>query len=92
MSRPKMTDEQKAAAKAERESKRAASVEENYPQANAIDLPSLADYIAAREHPDVVLTRVSYPGATGHVFSGRYSGVLVVDGPLSCQWSDGRTE
>jgi hypothetical protein len=92
MSRPKMTDEQKAAAKAAREAK-AASIAENFPQAERVqDLPSLPDYIASRERDDVVLVRVTYPGAEPHVFQGRYSGVVVADGPLSAQWSDGTTE
>jgi hypothetical protein len=55
-------------------------------------LPSLAEYIAARESADRVLVRVSYPSAQAHVFQGRYSGIVVDDGELSCQWSDGRTE
>lgn len=55
-------------------------------------LPSLDEYIAARECADVVLVRVNYPGAQPHVYQGRYSGIVVEDGALSCQWSDGRTE
>lgn len=55
-------------------------------------LPSLAEYIKARECADVVLVRVNYPGAQPHVHQGRYSGIVVEDGELSCQWSDGRTE
>lgn len=85
MSRPKMTDEQKATAKAAREAK-VASPEP------AAELPRLADYIAHRERDGVVLVRVSYPGVEPHVFQGRFSGVVVADGPLSCTYADGSTE
>lgn len=53
------------------------------------DMPTLADYIKARERDGIVLTRVTYPQATPHVYAGMYSGIVVADGPLSCTWSDG---
>jgi hypothetical protein len=99
MSRPKMTDEQKAAAAAKRQAallEQAVTVAREEPEtvevATAPELPSLADYIAARERDSTVLVRVTYPGAQPHVFQGKFSGVVVADGPLSAQWSDGATE
>lgn len=56
------------------------------------DLPSLADYIKARERDGVVLVRVTYPGAEPHVFPSKYSGVTVADGELSCLYADGSTD
>lgn len=56
------------------------------------DPPPLADYIANHERDDIVLTRVSYPGATPHIHQSKFSGIEVVDGPLSCTYSDGSTE
>lgn len=56
------------------------------------DLPSLADYIKARERDGVVLVRVTYPGAEPQVFPSKFSGVTVADGELSCLYADGSTE
>jgi hypothetical protein len=84
MARPKMTDEQKAEAAAKRQA--AQVVEEAQP------IPPLADYIQAHERDGIVLVRVSYPGAEPQVFQGKFSGVIVTDGPLSRQYADGSTE
>lgn len=60
--------------------------------APAPDLPTLAEFIKANERDGIVLVRVTYPGAEPHVFPGRFSGVTVADGPLSCLWADGSTK
>ena len=91
MSRPKMTDEQKAAAKAEREAQKAAQAVEPAPTVEPDSMPTLAGYIAQHERDGIVLVRVTYPGAEPHVFSGKYSGIVVADGPLSCTYADGST-
>lgn len=87
MGRPKMTDEQKAQA-AELRAQKAAEAVEVAPEP-AVEIPSLRDYIVANERDDIVLVRVTYPGASRHIYQGRFSGIEVTDGPLSCQWSDG---
>jgi hypothetical protein len=60
--------------------------------APAPDLPTLADFIKSRERDGIVLVRVTYPGAECHVFPGKFSGVTVTAGPLSCLYADGSTE
>jgi hypothetical protein len=55
-------------------------------------IPILADYIKARERDDIVLVRVTYPGAAPHIYQSKFSGIEVTDGPLSCTYSDGSTE
>ena len=99
MARPKMTDEQKAAAAQQRLAAQLAQpVTAVTPPpdvaavADAAGMPSLAAYIAANERDGIVLTRVTYPQAVPHVFPGIYSGIVVADGPLSCTWSDGTTQ
>lgn len=57
---------------------------------------SLADYIAAREvqklDSGVVLVKVTHPDADSRVYPGRYSGIVLEQGPAGCVWSDGSTE
>lgn len=57
---------------------------------------SLEDFIAAREvqklESGVVLVKVIHPQADSRIFPGRYSGIVVEQGPAGCVWSDGSTE
>ena len=53
---------------------------------------SLAEYIAEHERDDIVLVRVTYPGAEEHVFPGRFSGITVTDGAPSRLYADGTAE
>ena len=89
MARPKMIEAQKAEAAAKRLALQ--PIEQAAPVVDVADMPSLAAYIAANERDGIVLTRVTYPQATPHVFPGVFSGIVVADGPLSCTWSDGAT-
>lgn len=94
MGRPKMTEEQKAAAAAKREAEKLApeaSKPSEIPQESKPDvaIPSLEEYIRANERDDIVIVRVWYPGENARIFQGRYSGIEIKDGELSCQWADG---
>ena len=57
---------------------------------------SLEDFIASREAQKlasgVVLVKVTHPEATSRIFPGRYSGIVMEQGPAGCVWSDGSTE
>lgn len=69
------------------------AIKQTVPQvaAKPQEIPKLADFIAANERDGIVLVRVTYPGAEPSVFNGKYSGIVVADGPLSCTYADGST-
>lgn len=57
---------------------------------------ALGDFIAVREvqklDSGLVLVKVTHPDAESRVFPGRYSGIVLEQGPTGCVWSDGSTE
>lgn len=68
----------------------------NAQEAAPVAAESLADYIAAREgkklDAGLVLVKVTHPAADHPVFSGKYGGIVLEQGPAACVWSDGSTE
>lgn len=90
MGRPKMTEEEKAAARAAREA--AAQFEDTAPDVKAV-AESLHEFIANREalrlHEGVVLVAATHPDADERTYPGKYSGIRISKGEPSVTFSDG---
>lgn len=90
MGRPKMTEEEKAAARAAREA--AAQFEDTTPSVR-VATESLHEFIANREalrlHEGVVLVAASHPDGDERIYPGKYSGIRLSRGEPSVTYSDG---
>lgn len=87
MGRPKMTEEEKAAAKAEREAKAAAEA------LAPVEIEPLSVFIArvevAHVGRDVFAVEITHPEASEGVYPGRFSGIRLRKGEPSVTYSDG---
>lgn len=94
MGRPKMTDEQKAAAREARNNRaeQGAVVEVvSVPTPEPAPVEGLPAYVAERESLKLpaVLVHISHPHADGQIHAGKFGGIRTERGPVWAMWSDG---